>query len=114
MIPTQLRNSLSSKFNLIDFVDLADLTDDPSLIFNLFKSNLKQEFQVNDIVLKKHQDSPWPEMKNILNYIQSLPDSDGTMFCKKIQWFDSIRKENFSDSHFEIANAMGYVYNKQA
>lgn len=69
--------------------------------------------QAKDMVLKKHQNSLWPEMKNILNYIQSSPDSDGTMFCKKTQWFDSIRKENFSDGHFEIANAMGYVYNKQ-
>lgn len=69
--------------------------------------------EAKDMILKKHQNSSWPEMKNILNYIQSLPDSNGTMFCKKTQWFDSIRQENFSDSHFDIANAMGYVYNKQ-
>lgn len=69
--------------------------------------------QAKDLVLKKHQASQWPEMKHILNYVQSLPDSNGENFCNKTQWFDSIRQENFSDSHTEIANAMGYVYNKQ-
>ena len=47
-----------------------------------------------------------------LKIIQQLPDSSGINFNKQVDWFDNIRNENFSESHFEIANAMGYVYNK--
>lgn len=64
-------------------------------------------------IVNKFKDHPWLEMKNILSYIQSLPDSDGREFLKLCKHFDSIRRENFLDSHFEIAEAMGYVYNSK-
>jgi MoaA/NifB/PqqE/SkfB family radical SAM enzyme len=69
-------------------------------------SNAKQ------VIVNKFKDHPWPEMKNILDYIRSIPDSNGRGFIKLCQHFDSIRNQNFSISHSEIAEAMGYVYNK--
>jgi MoaA/NifB/PqqE/SkfB family radical SAM enzyme len=63
-------------------------------------------------IVNKFKDHPWPEMKNILDHIRSIPDSDGQEFIKLCQHFDSIRNQNFSISHSEIAEAMGYVYNK--
>jgi radical SAM protein with 4Fe4S-binding SPASM domain len=65
-----------------------------------------------EVITKKYQNHSWPEMKNILATIESTPDNNGINFINKTQYFDSIRKENFSKSHPEIANAMGYVYNK--
>jgi MoaA/NifB/PqqE/SkfB family radical SAM enzyme len=65
-----------------------------------------------EILTNKYKNHSWPEIKNILSTINSTPDSSGLEFIKKTQYFDSIRKENFSNSHPEIANAMGYVYNK--
>ena len=63
------------------------------------------------LILEKHQNNTWPEMQKILQLIKDLPHSNGKSFCKKMQWYDSIRNENFAETHFEIAQAMGYVYN---
>lgn len=67
--------------------------------------------EAKTLIVNKFKHHPWPEMKNILNHITSLPDSDGQEFLKLCKHFDSIRNQNFADSHFEIAKAMGYVYN---
>ncbi len=59
-------------------------------------------------LIDKFKDNPWPEMKKIIQHIQQIPDSNGEKFIELTKHFDSIRKENFSDSHPEIAKAMGY------
>jgi hypothetical protein len=88
--------------------------------FKLFASNLTtpSEFALNNLtsaakqlILKKFQNHPWEEMQNVVKFIQTTPSSNGELFVNQIKWFDSIRQENFAKSHFEIANAMGYVYN---
>lgn len=68
--------------------------------------------QAKKIVIEKFKNHPWHELQKILKIIQELPDSSGANFNKQVEWFDNIRNENFSESHYEIANAMGYVYNK--
>lgn len=65
-----------------------------------------------NLIITKFQNHPWPEMKNILAYIRSNPDSDGQEFIKLCKHFDNIRNQNFAESHPEVAKAMGYVYNK--
>jgi MoaA/NifB/PqqE/SkfB family radical SAM enzyme len=47
----------------------------------------------------------------IVNRLQDIPTSDGGKFCQYMKEKDRIRNENFSISHKEIANAMGYVLN---
>lgn len=68
--------------------------------------NLTKE--AKDMIIEKHSTSQWPEMKNILDYIKSMPTSDGVAFCNMTRYFDNIRNENFSETHTEIANAMHY------
>lgn len=68
--------------------------------------------EARDLILKKHRNNPWPEMKKIIEFLESSEVSDGKKFCEQTQWFDSVRQENFSESHPEIAKALGYVYNK--
>ena len=68
--------------------------------------------RAKDMIIEKFKNHPWPEMQNIIKIIQELPDGNGKDFQDKIGWFDQIRGEKFSDSHNEIAKAMGYVYNK--
>lgn len=63
-------------------------------------------------LLEKYKNYNWPEMHNILASIVHCPDSDGIDFTNKIKWFDLVRRENFANTHAEIAKAMGYVYNK--
>ena len=84
--------------------------------FQIFVSHVRGEGfelryltrQAKKLIIDKYKDHPWHEMQNIIKIIQQLPDSDGQEFCEKIKWFDQVRKENFLDSHSEIANAMGY------
>jgi hypothetical protein len=63
------------------------------------------------LIVEKFQHHPWPEIKNILSYITSIPDSDGQEFLKLCKHFDILRNQNFAESHTEIAKVMGYVYN---
>jgi MoaA/NifB/PqqE/SkfB family radical SAM enzyme len=67
--------------------------------------------QAKSMIVEKFKDHPWSEMQQIIKIIQTLPDNDGKDFQAKIEFFDRVREENFSKSHPEIANAMGYVYN---
>ena len=71
--------------------------------------NLTKEAQ--DLIVEKLKDHPWKELQQMVTTIKSTPASDGRLFREKIKWFDSVRQENFADSHPEIAKAMGYVYN---
>ena len=70
-------------------------------------SNLTELAQ--NLIIKKFQGHPWYEMHNMLTVIKKLPPTDGKTFLEKIKWFDSVREENFKNSHKEIAEAMGYV-----
>lgn len=88
--------------------------------FNLFPSHLISpgEFglanltaEAQQLILDKFHNHPWPEIQNILNFIQTSAPGNGQTFVDQIQWFDSVRQENFAKSHSEIAQAMGYVYN---
>lgn len=63
------------------------------------------------LILDKYRNSHWPELREIVESIESMPANTNNGFCKKTQWFDTIRGENFSETHPEIAKAMGYVYN---
>lgn len=64
------------------------------------------------LIINKFQNHQWPEMKNILNHIKSAPGSNGQEFIKLCKHFDHLRNQNFANSHPEVAEAMGYVYNK--
>ena len=68
--------------------------------------------EAKELVIKKFQNHPWNEIQNVIKIIQELPDSNGQEFQSKIKWFDWMREESFSKSHSEIAEAMGYVYNR--
>ena len=57
-------------------------------------------------IINKFSNSPWPEMKQILHVIQQQPESDGKEFVQLTQHFDSLRCQNFGDSHKEFANIM--------
>jgi hypothetical protein len=48
------------------------------------------------------------EIDKILDFITKAWSSNGSAFCNKMKELDAIRKENFSETHPEIAKAMGY------
>ena len=60
------------------------------------------------LLTKKYNNHTWPEMTNILESITKNPDSDGAEFIKLTKHYDTLRNENFAETHPEIAFAMGY------
>ena len=45
---------------------------------------------------------------NIIKFIENGPGSDGQEFLYRMKQTDAYRKQNFMDTHPEIAKAMGY------
>jgi organic radical activating enzyme len=60
------------------------------------------------LVVDRYRNHPHPELQKIANRVQNSVGSDGVEFVNYMKQLDRQRKENFSDSHQEIALAMGY------
>lgn len=98
---------------LLQWASELSLTVNPLYVTDPIGFDLKHlTADAKNLIINKFQNHPWPEMKNILNYIKSAPDSDGQEFTKLCKHFDHLRNQNFAHSHPEVAKAMGYVYNK--
>jgi MoaA/NifB/PqqE/SkfB family radical SAM enzyme len=105
--------------NIFYIGELVDWASSLGLKVNPLYVHFPEEFSIKNLtrtakneLIKKYQNHPWSELKNIITSINSYPDSDGSLFRDKTKYFDSVRQENFFETHPEIANAMGYVYNK--
>ena len=103
-----------SIMNILYLDELVEWANELRLPVTLNYLNWPAEFSIKNLtlsakklILKKFQDHPWPEMSNILTTITSSPDSDGIKFVERTKHFDRIRKQNFLDTHPEIAHAMG-------
>ena len=60
------------------------------------------------LAVDRYQTHSRPELQNISHRIMNSPGSDGKEFVSYMQELDKRRKQSFSDSHNEIAIAMGY------
>jgi hypothetical protein len=67
-------------------------------------SNLTQE--AKDIIVNKFSDSGWPDMQQILKFIQKQPPADGSKFAELTKHFDKLRNQDFRNTHKDIAIAM--------
>ena len=98
---------------LLQWASELSLPVNPLYVTDPVGFNLKHlTVDAKNLIINKFQNHPWPEMKNILNYIKSVPNSDGQEFIKLCKHFDHLRNQNFANSHPEVATTMGYVYNK--
>jgi MoaA/NifB/PqqE/SkfB family radical SAM enzyme len=73
--------------------------------------HLNIDFMTNSakkLVVDRYQTHFRPELQNISQRIMNSPGSNGKDFVLYMQELDQRRKQNFSDSHNEIAIAMGY------
>ena len=66
----------------------------------LVLSKLKTTFWTSD----KYQE----EINRVIQFIENGPGSDGAEFLRQMQRTDEYRKQNFAETHPEIAKAMGY------
>jgi hypothetical protein len=67
-----------------------------------------------ELVLNKLKTTFWKsakyqqEINNVIQFIENGTGSDGSEFLHKMQQTDAYRKQNFMNTHPEIARAMGY------
>jgi MoaA/NifB/PqqE/SkfB family radical SAM enzyme len=64
--------------------------------------------EARNLVIEKYKNHPWDEMKKIVESISDAPPGNPNRFIESTKWFDTVREENFSTSHPEIARAMKY------
>ena len=67
-----------------------------------------------ELVLNKLKTTFWnttehhQEIENVIKFIENGAGSDGQVFLNNMKRTDAYRKQNFMDTHLEIAKAMGY------
>lgn len=89
-----------------------------SIHFNMLHSPNHMSIQymtpgAQELVKNKLQSITWPgryqqEVDNVVKFIENGSGSDGAEFLRQMQRTDAYRKQNFMDTHPEIAKAMGY------
>lgn len=86
--------------------------------FEIFLSNLvnPESFNIKNItadakelIIEKFKNHPNKEIQKIVSTVRAIVPTDGRLFREHSKWFDSVRQEDFVNSHNEIAKAMGYV-----
>jgi MoaA/NifB/PqqE/SkfB family radical SAM enzyme len=90
-----------------------------SVYFNMLHSPDHMSIQhmpldAKELVLGKLKTTIWKtdfyarEIENVIKFIENGQGSDGKIFLEKMQRTDAYRKQNFMNTHPEIAKAMGY------
>ena len=90
-----------------------------SIYFNMLHSPDHMSIQymtptARDLVLTKLKLTSWKsnkfqkEIDNVIKFIENGSGSDGKEFLRRMKQTDEYRKQNFMDTHTEIATAMGY------
>jgi hypothetical protein len=70
--------------------------------------------KAQELILHKLKTTNWisnfyqKEISSIIKFIEQGIGSDGKEFIEKMQRTDAYRKQNFKDTHYDIAVAMGY------
>lgn len=90
-----------------------------SIYFNMLHSpdHMSVQYmtpQAQDLVLNKLKNTFWTsdyyqrEIDSVIKFIEAGPGSDGQQFLLKMKETDQYRDQCFTDTHPEIARAMGY------
>ena len=111
--------NIQNVYYLDELLAWADTQKFNSIYFNMMHSPYELSIAymtpaAKDLVLNKLKTVFWKstfyqqEINNIIKFIEQGPGSDGKEFLFKMQRTDAYRKQNFMDTHPEIAEAMGY------
>jgi MoaA/NifB/PqqE/SkfB family radical SAM enzyme len=112
--------NIQNVYYLDELLSWADTKNFGDVYFNMMHSPDHMSIQymtqtAQELVLDKLTTTFWSsnryqlEINNIINFIKNGAGSDGTEFCRKMQQTDTYRKQNFINTHPEIARAMGYA-----
>jgi MoaA/NifB/PqqE/SkfB family radical SAM enzyme len=112
--------NIQNVYYLDELLAWADTKGFGSIYFNMLHSPNHMSIQymtpvARELVLNKLKTTFWKldkhqqEIDNIIRFIENGPGSDGVEFLRQMKRTDEYRKQNFIDTHPEIAKAMGYV-----
>ena len=111
--------NIQNVYYIDELLAWADKKDFDNIFFNMLHSPEHMSIQymtpaAQTLVLDKLKTTFWTtklyqqEIDNVIKFIELGPGSDGSTFLRKMKQTDSYRKQNFKDTHLEIALAMGY------
>jgi MoaA/NifB/PqqE/SkfB family radical SAM enzyme len=111
--------NIQNVYYIDELLAWADTKDFNSIYFNMLHSPDHMSIQrmtpaARELVLNKLKTTFWAtdsyqqEISSIIQFIENGPGSDGLKFLDKMKQTDAYRKQNFMDTHPEIAKAMGY------
>jgi MoaA/NifB/PqqE/SkfB family radical SAM enzyme len=111
--------NIQNVYYLDELLSWADTKDFGSIYFNMLHSPDHMSIQrmtpaAKELVLDKLKTTFWKtpkhqyEVDNVIKFIELGQGSDGIDFLTKMKKTDAYRKQCFTDTHPEIARAMGY------
>ena len=111
--------NIQNVYYLDELLAWADTKGFGNIYFNMLHSPNHMSIQymtaaARELVLSKLKTTFWitnqyqQEIDSIIRFIENGPGSDGAEFLHKMKQTDAHRKQNFWDTHPEIARAMGY------
>ena len=111
--------NIQNVYYIDELLAWADTKNFTSIYFNMMHSPEYMNIQhltptAKELVLDKLKKTVWTspayqeEIDRIINFIELGDGSDGKRFLFEMQRTDAYRKQNFMDTHPEIAKAMGY------
>lgn len=111
--------NIQNVYYLDELLAWADRKGFDNIYFNMMHSPDHMSIQkmtpaAQELVLNKLKTTFWTsdfyqrEIDSIIKFIENGTGSDGAEFLEKMQRADEYRKQNFMDTHPEIAKAMGY------
>jgi MoaA/NifB/PqqE/SkfB family radical SAM enzyme len=112
--------NIQNVYYLDELLAWADTKPWTSVYFNMMHSPDHMSIQkmtpaAQELVLNKLKTTFWTtkayqeEIDSVIKFIENGTGSDGKEFLFKMQRTDEHRKQSFTDTHPEIARAMGYV-----
>lgn len=111
--------NIQNVYYLDELLAWADTKGFGDIYFNMMHSPDHMSVQrmtpkAKELVLNKLKTTFWTsqhyqrEIDALINFIEAGPGSDGSEFLFKMKRTDAYRKQDFMDTHPEIAKAMGY------
>jgi len=111
--------NIQNVYYLDELLDWANTKKFGDVYFNMLHSPDHMSIQymtlnAKKMVINKLQNTVWKstkyqqEINNIIQFIENGPGSNGEEFLRKMKKADVYRRQNFKDTHPEIAIAMGY------
>ena len=111
--------NIQNVYYLDELLAWADTKGFGSIYFNMLQSPERMSIQrmtpsAQQLELNKLKTTFWRtdkyqhEIDNVIRFIENGAGSDGQEFLYKMKQTDEYRKQNFQDTHPEIARAMGY------